>query len=151
MTTSPQFTIKTGADAPLIALAQQLRQAVFVEEQGIPARLDDDGLDDLSLHVVVQHQEKRVTAATGRLSPGERSGAGILSRIAVHPGYRGQQLGKRVVAALESAAKAHGYRELSLAPHAHLQHFYEALGYALVPAPTVYAGKHALITMKKAL
>jgi predicted GNAT family N-acyltransferase len=127
--------------------ALTLRNEIFVQEQGIPAELDDDGLDDRAEHVLVLIDGRPV--ATGRLVVG-KDGAGVLARIAVRSEIRGQGLGKLVVRELERIARERGARTLTLHPHSYLERFYSDLGYATIPG-TDSVGGHELITMSKRL
>ncbi|MFK7847362.1 MAG: GNAT family N-acetyltransferase [Rhodothermales bacterium] len=128
-----------------IAAAQEIRKRVFVEEQVIPAHLDDDGLDGSAFHMLCCYGD--TFAATGRLvvlTPHE----GVLSRIAVLPGYRGRGVGGLIVKKLETLAVEQGIRELSLHPHQYLEDFYMNLGYKRVSG-TSQVGGYELITMQK--
>jgi predicted GNAT family N-acyltransferase len=130
-----------------LAAAMAIRRRVFVEEQGIPADLDEDGLDSSAVHVLVCDGKQPV--ATGRLVIDTRN-EGVLARIAVLPSHRGGGLGRRVVRELESLARRRGLTALSLQPHRYLERFYADLGYETV-AGTSIVGGHELITMRKSL
>ncbi|MEE2777411.1 MAG: GNAT family N-acetyltransferase [Acidobacteriota bacterium] len=127
--------------------AVELRRRVFVEEQGIPASEEADGLDDEAVHVVVLVKDE--VAATGRLVT-TPPGVGVLARIAVSPKHRSNGLGRRVVRGLEAAARRRGIGHLELHPHDHLESFYAEFGYDRVPG-TATVGEHRLITMAKKL
>lgn len=148
------FTIRIASDAPEVAACQAIRRRIFVEEQGIPAALDEDGLDDGAIHVIVL--EGKLPVATGRLVMGSTDGSGatrthgVLARIAVVPSHRGHGLGPIVVRALEEAALGRGAEEVSLEPHHHLEAFYRRLGYHTVDG-VKRVGEHGLITMAKTL
>ena len=145
-----------GGSGPLIsvakttedlATAKAIRHQIFVREQGIPAELDDDGLDDGAIHLLLWIDGK--AAGTGRLVLPSKD-TGILARIAVHAQYRGRQLGGLIVAALEEQAVRLSLRRLELCPHAHLEAFYQNLGYRTIGG-NHRAGPHDLITMEKVL
>jgi predicted GNAT family N-acyltransferase len=127
--------------------ARILRREIFVREQGIPAELDDDGLDDVADHVLVLIGGRAV--ATGRLVV-EDDRSGLLARIAVRSEIRGQGLGKLVVRELERIAHERRLHTLTLHPHRYLERFYGDLGYATIPG-TGTVGGHELITMRKRL
>lgn len=62
-----------------------IRQSVFVEEQGIPASLEWDGLDESSRHVLA-FNHRREAVGTGRLSPDGRIGwIAVLARNRYQP------------------------------------------------------------------
>ena len=137
---------RIAATADEVAACLAIRRRVFVVEQGIPEELDDDGLDDRALHVVVGDGDRVV--ATGRLIVD--GDTGVLARIAVVPSHRGRGLGGRVVRRLEALAREHGARRVSLHPHQYLEAFYQRLGYHTVGGTSV-VGEHVLITMVKDL
>ncbi len=130
-----------------LAIAMSIRRRVFVEEQGIPSHLDEDGLDGVAIHVLAYVGETAV--ATGRLVI-EVPGQGVLARIAVLPDHRATGLGRRIVGELESISRREGVSTLSLHPHRRLERFYSGLGYETVPGVSV-VGEHELITMRKSL
>ena len=139
------LTLKIADSEQEVAAAKRIRFQVFIEEQGIPAHLDDDGLDDSAYHAVCCIGNRIV--GTGRLVSAKGHG-GVLGRIAIIPEFRGQKLGNLVVKKLEMLAVQLGLRELTLHPHKRLESFYEILGYRKV-AGTYWAGPHELITMRK--
>lgn len=147
---TPEHLVKVATTPDEIALCLAIRRQVFVEEQGIPAALDADGLDDRAVHVLVSIADR--AAATGRLVPSTGRGVldGVLARIAVLPEFRDRGLGGEVVRGLEAAAEGRGIRRLTLHPHEYLERFYRRLGYRTIPGTTV-VGEHTLITMEKTL
>ncbi len=132
----------------LIAGALDIRRRVFVEEQGIPAELDDDGEDTGAIHVVALDGEQPV--ATARLSPQAEPGFAVLARVAVLPPWRSRGLGQALVRELERLGAAAGIREIELHPHEYLEGFYSALGYHTVSGGMV-VGEHRLIVMRRRL
>ena len=140
-----KFTIEVTRAAQDVLEAQRVRREVFVEEQGIPAHLDSDGLDDVAFHVLCRSGDEVVGA--GRLVAVDGS-QGVIARIAVSPQFRGKGLGRLIVQELEAVAIAQGLATLSLQPHVHLEAFYQSLGYYTVPGTDV-VGEHELITMQK--
>jgi predicted GNAT family N-acyltransferase len=139
--------VKRVETATELEQALALRNEIFVQEQGIPAELDDDGLDGGAEHVLVLIDGRPV--ATGRLVFGD-NGHGVLARIAVRLEMRGRGLGQVVVRELERIAARHGIGSLTLHPHRHLERFYGDLGYVTVPG-THRVGEHELITMSKSV
>ena len=129
-----------------ILLVQKMRRNIFGEEQGIPQEMDFDGKDERSIHVLLYVNEKPEPIASGRLTIEES--LGILSRIAVVPGYRGTGVGKQLVQELEKVAVAKGITKLSLDPHAYLEKFYTDLGYEKIAGDKQVAS-HQLIAMTK--
>lgn len=141
------ITVEPVRTAAELAAARAIRVAVFVEEQGIPPELDDDGLDQGALHVLALDGDLPV--GTGRVVV-PPDGAAVAARIAVIASHRKHGLGPRLVQALEDVARAHGARTVTLEPHVHLEAFYRRLGYE-VTAGSHDVGAHRLITMVKQL
>ena len=129
-----------------LALTQQIRRQVFVEEQGIPAALEYDEADATAIHVLAYHDD--VAVATGRLLIAA-DGSGSLGRIAVLSSERGNGIGAQVVQLLEECARRADVQHLVLHPHFYLEHFYHSLGYQTIPASDSTVGQHRLIVMEK--
>lgn len=140
--------LKQISSAAELVQAQQIRHQVFVEEQGIPAELEYDEADRTATHVLAYQDARAI--ATGRLLI-EEDKLGILGRIAVVAGVRGQGIGGQVVRQLEQCAVAAGVQRLILHPHAYLEKFYTALGYQTVAGGESTVGSHQLILMEKRL
>ncbi len=64
-----------------------VRQAVFVEEQKVPAELEWDQLDDKALHILALSADG-TAIGTARLLP-----SGQIGRMAVLSSWRGKQVG----------------------------------------------------------
>ncbi len=127
---------------------KEMRYTIFTIEQGIAHELDEDGLDDTSVHVIAYHANTNVAVASGRLTI--TGNTGVLSRIAVQKEYRGLKLGQEVVRRLEKIAIEKGIQTVSLSPHAYLEKFYANLGYHTVSGEKK-VGQYTLLTMKKEL
>lgn len=135
---------RTGAER---AEALAIRYAVFVQEQGIPVEIEQDGHDEEADHVLILHAGRPVGTGRLRCLPGL---LGKLERIAVLPSHRGQGIGRELVLALEAVARERDMKAVVLEPHDDLLAFYRKLGYRRIPgARTV--GMHRLITMEKRL
>lgn len=142
----PMIQVKQVTSTHELALAQQIRRQVFVEEQGIPAALEYDDADATAIHVLVYRGD--VAIATGRLLI-EADGSGSLGRIAVLASERGKEIGGQVVQLLEECARRAGVHHLVLHPHFYLEHFYATLGYQAIPGSDSTVGQHRLIAMEK--
>lgn len=115
--------IKTAKGLENLPEAKEIRQKVFVEEQGFVDEFDD--IDAIAFHVVVCKNEKAV--ATGRLFfDGE---SWHIGRVAVMAEYRGQNIGEKVMSALENYGKEIGVKEISLSAQMQAKGFYEKQGY----------------------
>lgn len=108
--------------------ALDVRREVFVEGQGVPADLERDDYDERAgtIHFVAYDGDRPVGAA--RLRPAGE-GVGKVQRVAVRESDRGQGWGRRLMAALEDAAREAGYDRLELDAQTHAVTFYERLDY----------------------
>jgi predicted GNAT family N-acyltransferase len=115
--------IELGDWSSMRARAEPVRYAVFVEEQKVPAEIELDDLDPLSLHALAFDDEGRVLG-TGRLLPD-----GHIGRMAVLRQARGSGVGSALLQALMQAARARGDREVLLSAQTHAMPFYERFGF----------------------
>ncbi|WP_117594619.1 GNAT family N-acetyltransferase [Haloprofundus halophilus] len=115
-----------------------VREAVFVDEQDVPERLEWDEYDDGALHFVAYDGEAAVGVARlrrvgenerGGVADGDTAAVGKLERVAVLEPRRGDGWGKRLVAAAERTAREEGFGELRLHAQTHVETFYRDLGY----------------------
>jgi len=143
-----EIIFKIASSAVDLESVKKMRYKVFTIEQGIAHQLDDDGLDDSSIHILGDHQETGAPVVSGRLTI--NGSTGVISRIAVYKEYRGLKLGQEVVRRLEKLAIEKGVETLTLSPHAYLEKFYADLGYHTVSGEKK-VGQHTLLTMKKYL
>lgn len=104
---------------------RQLRQTVFVEEQGVPEAMEWDGHDDEAIHILALRDRDAI--GCGRLLPDGRIG-----RMAVLAGERGKGIGRRLLEALIDAAREAGIEALCLHAQQHAMDFYRRAGF--VPA-----------------
>lgn len=111
-----------------------IRHEVFVVEQGVPVQLELDEQDASAVHVLALGEDGSAVG-TGRYYV-EDGAVAHVGRLAVLAPARGTGVGKRLVAALEDAARAAGLREARLGAQVHAVSFYEALGY--VPEGDVF-------------
>lgn len=104
--------------------AAQIRQSVFVEEQGFQKEFDD--IDGRAYHVVVY--DGKSPAATGRIFKIEDDVYSI-GRVAVLKNYRGKRLGTMVLELLEKKAAELGAKQVRLSAQLQARSFYEKRGY----------------------
>ena len=122
----PLVRVQVGGWHELEAAASQVRQDVFVQEQGIPLEEEWDAADASALHAVAFNVLGH-PVATGRLIA-ESSGQGRIGRMAVVHALRGTGLGSQVFKALVNSAASQGWHTLSLHAQCSAQRFYERLG-----------------------
>lgn len=114
-------------------VAANIRQQVFVDEQGFQHEFDD--IDNSALHLVLW--ENDVALATARLFAGETKGAFIVGRIAVLPAYRNKHLGAKIMELLEDKIKELQGKTIFLSAQCRVQPFYEKQGYKAQGEPTM--------------
>lgn len=100
-----------------------LRIAVFVVEQGVPAEIERDAFDPLSLHAVATGTDGQVVG-TGRLLPD-----GHIGRMAVAASQRGSGLGGRILELLVDEARSRGFPEVVLNAQVRAEAFYRKHGF----------------------
>ena len=134
----------TAADWPQVAA---LRTRVFVEEQGVPAEIEQDAHDATAVHALAEDEDGRVVA-TGRLLV--RDGRAVIGRMAVDAAARGRGHGAAVLAELHRQAAVLGLPEVELHAQFTARGFYERAGYAAVGDVYEEAGI-AHVTMRRVL
>lgn len=72
-----------------LALARKIRQQVFVDEQGIPAELEEDGLNENAIHVLLTLQGQAVGTARMHITDDNE---GEIARVAIVEKFRGRGL-----------------------------------------------------------
>lgn len=112
---------------------RRIREAVFINEQGVASELEFDGLDDNAVQVLVGEPGQYV--GTGRMLDD-----GHIGRIAILPEARGQGLGAKVVQALVAEAIRLGYPGVYLSAQTHALAFYFKLGFSLLGDEFMEAG-----------
>ncbi|BDT67833.1 acetyltransferase [Comamonadaceae bacterium OS-1] len=126
---------RLGPWSQLGAQASQVRTAVFVHEQKIPADMEWDVADQTAVHAVICDTQGE-PVATGRLLV-HAPGVGRIGRMAVLASLRGSGLGQQVLEALVQAARERGDVEVCLHAQTSAQGFYQRLGFT--PRGEVYA------------
>ncbi len=119
-------TVRARTSGPSEAPARmRIRHTVFVEGQGVPEALEQDGRDDESYHFVVLRDYVIVGTARMRIVDGKAKA----ERVAVLPAHRGLGLGVVLMQALEEHAANLNHPEVTLHAQADVIGFYERLGY----------------------
>ena len=141
------ISIKEVETATELVQAQNIRVEVLESEQGFSHEVNIDGRDETASHVLIL--DDGLPVATARLTA-EGEGEGMIERIATLRSHRGRGLGKRLIQTLESVAERRGVHTVSIEPHAHLEEFFDQLGYKRV-APPRTVGEHRLVKLRKRL
>jgi len=122
------LTVRSGDWATLGSQAEAIRNAVFIQEQGIPAALERDAADDAALHAVVFNR-LGLALGTGRLLAAD-AGVAKVGRMAVLASVRGAGAGRALLDALVDAARARGDHGVLLHAQASAVGFYQRAGFA---------------------
>ncbi len=105
--------------------AEDIRRAVFMEEQGFQEEFDET--DAYAKHLVLFEKEQPI--ATCRLFPKPGTPDYVIGRIAVMKQYRGQSIGAGLLKAAEKIAKDAGGVRTLLHAQVRVRRFYEKQGY----------------------
>lgn len=111
-----------------------VRHEVFVREQNVPLELEQDEMDEVSLHAVVRDGRGQ-PIGTGRLLAD-----GHIGRIAVLQAARGSGVGSAILTALMERARERGDSAVLLNAQIHAQGFYARHGFVAEGAPFMEAG-----------
>ena len=118
--------------------AGAIRRQVFVEEQKIPLELEMDAADASAVHAVA-HNRLGLPLATGRLLA-YQPGVAKIGRMAVLTPLRGSRVGRAVLDALMSAARARGDHQVLLHAQRSAEAFYLRAGFQVQGEPFEEAG-----------
>ena len=105
-------------------LAQQIRTAVCVQEQGVDASDEYDALEEISQHYLVAVDSKEVATARWRFT----SNGIKLERFAVLPTYRGKGIGKYLVEQVIEEVQKYA-KPIYLHAQIQVVDFYQKLGF----------------------
>lgn len=111
---------------PVYQDALNLRKAVFIEEQKIPADIEIDELENACWHLVLYDQSEAI--ATCRLFP-KNAETIKLQRVAVKKSKRGFGYGSKLLTIAEQVAKEKGYQKIILHAQEPSLSFYEKAHY----------------------
>jgi len=101
-----------------------VRNAVFVEEQGVPVELEQDGLDPFCAHALAL--ENGTPVGAGRITE-----KGHIGRVAVLASHRGRGIGTELIRCLirNDKASTSTQKLIDLNAQLHAVAFYERLGF----------------------
>lgn len=109
--------------------ARAIRTRVFIEEQDCPPEDEWDGHDETSRHVLGRVDGRAVATARWRVTSYGSEVVAKLERFAVLPAYRGQGYGTELVKDVISDARRAGFDTFLVHAQAHLESWYEDLGF----------------------
>lgn len=102
-----------------------VRRAVFIDEQKVPEGLEWDTDDSVAVHILATMPDGRAIGCA-RLLPD-----GHIGRMAVLPAWRGRGVGRALLCAALSAARAHGFKGVRLSAQTHAAGFYAQAGFSV--------------------
>ncbi len=109
-----------------LRLAFKLREAVFINEQGISDELEFDGLDDQCEHLLAKIGDRAV--GTLRIRQIDRNVAKI-ERVVVLKNERGRHIGIDLMKAALKQIRELGPRTVKIHAQTHAEMFYARLGF----------------------
>ncbi|MCI1951946.1 MAG: GNAT family N-acetyltransferase [Clostridiales bacterium] len=121
--------MKSIINKKLTPQGKEIRQKVFVEEQGFQKEYDE--IDLTAEHLVLYDGD--IPKAVGRMFREDpQKPVYTIGRVAVLKEFRGEGLGRVVVEELEQKAKKEGGTAIKLSAQCRVQKFYEKLNYHAV-------------------
>ncbi len=119
-----------------ITPAKQVRDAVFVNEQGYKPEDEYDNYDAMAWHVVAMDDETPV--GTGRVYL--QDGKFHVGRICVLPEYRGNGIGDAIIRLLLDRALMAGAQDVTIASQVYIKDAYKKFGFQEVGEPYTLPG-----------
>lgn len=123
MTEQNKTEIKTYHALP--PEAKEIREEVFMKEQGFVNEFDD--IDSIATHLVLFWEGQ--PAGVCRFFPIKEPGVWDFGRLAVRKAYRDKHLGSLLVQEAERQIRDQGGAKLALMAQIRVQKFYEKNGY----------------------
>jgi predicted GNAT family N-acyltransferase len=120
-------------------LLRSVREAVFMREQGVPAELEWDELDESSRHVLALNARGGAIGC-GRIVPPAADGSAHIGRMALLPEWRGKGVGSAIMEHLLEYARGQHYALLDLNAQMQAVPFYRRFGFAEVGEVFMDAG-----------
>ena len=107
--------------------AVEIRENVFVKEQGFEKEFDE--IDEKAIHLVMFDEHLQKPVATCRVYEGSKPSEFILGRLAVVLECRGMNLGSDMIQKAEEIVREKGGKSISLHAQCRVRAFYEKLGF----------------------
>lgn len=128
-----EINIKEVSFDDEFAKISEIRTAVFIDEQHVPAELEWDKEDKTAIHILAYYNN--IPVGTARLLPDAHIG-----RMAVLKPYRSKNIGKKMLEYLINLAHKKGMRNLELSAQKHAIEFYKKLGFDIISDEYMDAG-----------
>ena len=115
---------KTYSNLPIEA--REIRETVFVIEQGFVDEFDED--DNKAIHIVLFNEELPI--ATSRIIYSEKHHCYTIGRFAVIKEYRNKQIGRKLMEITEQEIiNRFGHIQIGVSAQKRAEQFYEKMGY----------------------
>lgn len=118
-----EFTVHIVGWHDAEPLLREVRETVFMREQGVSAELEWDGLDEAIRHALAVSTEGSAIGC-GRITPGAHIG-----RMAVLSEWRRSKVGSAILEALLDEARRLGFAEVELNAQVQALPFYRRFGF----------------------
>lgn len=106
--------------------AKEIREAVFVEEQGFLQEFDQ--VDETAVHIVL-YDDGQAPVATCRIFRDQRADSYIIGRLAVVRGYRDKKIGGVLLRQAEQYIVGQNGQSAALCAQCRVMDFYRKCGY----------------------
>ena len=120
---TPTFTVSLVSWHDGEPLLKSIREAVFIREQGVPAKLEWDGLDESCRHALALSHNGDAIGCGRMLANGH------IGRIAVLPPWRKRKVGTAIMEALLDYARAHDYKQVDVDAQTYALPFYRGFDF----------------------
>lgn len=120
------YTIRVAAWPQDRHLLQQVREPVFVHEQGVPLEMEWDDDDVMAFHLLALDDDQRPIGTARLLATGQ------IGRMAVLPEWRGRGVGRALLDRLLARAEEIGLGKLFLHAQTSAEGFYAKAGFTPV-------------------
>ena len=123
-------------------LLRAIREKVFMQEQGVSAELEWDGLDDISHHALALSANGEALGC-GRVTPD-----GHIGRMAVLPEWRRKHIGSTILELLVNYARSQHLDRVDLNAQVQAMPLYEQFGFEVHGEVFIEAGMpHCRMTL----
>jgi predicted GNAT family N-acyltransferase len=142
-----EFNYKLVSTGRELESAFEVREQVFVEEQGVSAVEEFDGLDRQALQVVAMDGETVIGTARVRFMTGDQA---KLERMAVAKPFRRKGVGRGLMSYLSEELRKRQVKQIVIHAQYEVAEFYKSFGFEESSLPFSEAGiKH--VRMQKRL
>lgn len=135
--TNEQLEIKTVSYQEYLEPIQNIRIAVFQQEQGVASELEFDGFDPIATHLLAYLDN--CPAGTTRIRNIERNTVKI-ERLAVLPAFRNRGIAKQLMTTALKTIGDRGDRVVVVHAQEYIKKLYQQLGFEQVGAKFEEAG-----------